>query len=61
MSEHEPDATPTPTDNGAEKRVAPGDKTSGIKLVAPARADERAGEIRFVEMPRERTDRKSVV
>ncbi len=61
MSEQAHDATPTPTDNGAEKRVAPGDKTSGIKLVAPARADERAGEIRFVEMPRERPKRLDVL
>src|SRR3712207_8965734 len=45
----------------AEKRTAPGDKKGGIKLVAPARADERAGEIKFVEMPRERSQRLDVL
>src|SRR4029453_17905011 len=44
-----------------EKHVARGDKKTGIKLVAPARADERAGEIKFVEMPRERSKRLDVL
>jgi radical SAM superfamily enzyme YgiQ (UPF0313 family) len=44
-----------------KKHIAPGDKRTGIKLVAPARADERAGEIKFVEMPRERTKRLDVL
>jgi radical SAM superfamily enzyme YgiQ (UPF0313 family) len=44
-----------------EKRVAPADKKGGIKLVAPARADERAGEIKFVEMPREQSTRLDVL
>src|SRR5262245_27822105 len=44
-----------------EKHIAPGDKKDGIKLVAPARADERAGEIRFVEMPREQSKRLDVL
>jgi anaerobic magnesium-protoporphyrin IX monomethyl ester cyclase len=44
-----------------DKQIAPGDKKTGIKLVAPARADERAGEIRFVEMPRERSPRLDVL
>lgn len=44
-----------------EKHVAPGDKKEGIKLVAPARADERAGEIRFVELPREHSKRLDVL
>jgi anaerobic magnesium-protoporphyrin IX monomethyl ester cyclase len=43
------------------KHVAPGDKKTGIKLVAPAKADERASEIRFVEMPRERSERLDVL
>ncbi len=41
--------------------VAPGDKKTGIKLVAPARVDERASEIRFTEMPRERSSRLDVL
>jgi radical SAM superfamily enzyme YgiQ (UPF0313 family) len=45
----------------AEKHIAPGDKKAGIKLVAPARADERAGEIRFVELPREQSRRLDVL
>jgi radical SAM superfamily enzyme YgiQ (UPF0313 family) len=44
-----------------EKRVTPADKKGGIKLVAPARADERAGEIKFVEMPREQSTRLDVL
>lgn len=44
-----------------EQRVAPGDKKAGIKLVAPARSDERTGEIRFVEMPREKSSRLDVL
>lgn len=44
-----------------EKRVAPGDRKGGIKLVAPARADERASEIRFVDMPRESGKRLDVL
>jgi radical SAM superfamily enzyme YgiQ (UPF0313 family) len=43
------------------KHIAPGDKKTGIKLVAPARADERASEIRFVEMPREKSERLDVL
>lgn len=43
------------------EKVAPGDKKEGIKLVAPARANERAGEIRFVEMPREQSPRLDVL
>lgn len=54
MSENETNAT-----NG--KHIAPGDKKQGIKLVAPARADERAGEIRFVDMPREKQPRLDVL
>jgi radical SAM superfamily enzyme YgiQ (UPF0313 family) len=45
----------------AEKRIAPGDKKEGIKLVAPARADERVGEIRFVDLPREKSPRLDVL
>jgi anaerobic magnesium-protoporphyrin IX monomethyl ester cyclase len=54
MTDHETNAT-----NG--KHLAPGDKKQGIKLVAPARADERAGEIKFVEMPREKQPRLDVL
>ncbi|GAB4197502.1 MAG: radical SAM protein [Roseiflexaceae bacterium] len=50
--------TTNPSQNGP---AAPGDKKTGIKLVAPARADERAGEIKFVDMPRERSDRLDVL
>jgi radical SAM superfamily enzyme YgiQ (UPF0313 family) len=45
----------------AEKHIAPGDRKNGIKLVAPAHASERAGEIRFVEMPREHSQRLDVL
>lgn len=41
--------------------VAPGDKKTGIKLVAPAKASERAGEITFVELPREQSKRLDVL
>jgi hypothetical protein len=44
-----------------QRKQAPGDKPTGIKLVAPARPNERAGEIRFVEMPREKTPRLDVL
>lgn len=44
-----------------EKQIAPGDKKTGIKLVAPARSDERAGEISFVAMPREQSERLDVL
>jgi anaerobic magnesium-protoporphyrin IX monomethyl ester cyclase len=54
MSENE-----TPQAGG--KHIAPGDKKTGIKLVAPAKADERASEIRFVEMPREQSERLDVL
>ncbi|HMO56642.1 MAG TPA: radical SAM protein, partial [Roseiflexaceae bacterium] len=49
------------TSQGLNSYVAPGDKKQGIKLVAPARVDERASEIRFVEMPREKSDRLDVL
>ncbi|NOK63605.1 MAG: B12-binding domain-containing radical SAM protein [Chloroflexi bacterium AL-W] len=49
----------TPQQN--EQRTASSNKGSGIKLVAPARASERAGEIKFVDMPRERSDRLDVL
>lgn len=44
-----------------EQRAVSNNKGSGIKLVAPARASERAGEIKFVDMPRERSDRLDVL
>jgi anaerobic magnesium-protoporphyrin IX monomethyl ester cyclase len=44
-----------------EKHIAPGDKKEGIKLVAPARAEERSGAIKFVEMPREQSKRLDVL
>jgi anaerobic magnesium-protoporphyrin IX monomethyl ester cyclase len=44
-----------------EKKIAPGDKKTGIKLVAPAKANERAETIRFVEMPREQQERLDVL
>jgi anaerobic magnesium-protoporphyrin IX monomethyl ester cyclase len=45
----------------AEKHLAPGDKKTGIKLVAPARAEERASALKFVEMPREQSKRLDVL
>jgi anaerobic magnesium-protoporphyrin IX monomethyl ester cyclase len=45
----------------AEKQIAPGDKPQGIKLVAPAKANERAGEIKFIDMPREQSKRLDVL
>jgi anaerobic magnesium-protoporphyrin IX monomethyl ester cyclase len=52
------------TDNQPQpkpEKIAPGDKKTGIKLVAPARADERAGQTRFVDMPREQSQRLDVL
>src|SRR5579859_2119675 len=49
--------TPTQPSN----QIAPADKKTGIKLVAPARVDERAGEIKFVDMPREQSKRLDVL
>jgi anaerobic magnesium-protoporphyrin IX monomethyl ester cyclase len=43
------------------KHVTPGDRQTGIKLVAPAPASERAGEISFVPMERERSQRLDVL
>ncbi len=54
MSETNP---PTETNS----HIAPGDKKTGIKLVAPARAEERSGAITFVEMPREQSKRLDVL
>src|SRR6266545_5170155 len=54
MSETNP---PTETNS----HIAPGDKKTGIKLVAPARAEERSGAIKFVEMPREQSKRLDVL
>lgn len=42
-------------------QIPPAAKKTGIKLVSPADANERAGEIRFVAMPRERTPRLDVL
>ena len=47
--------------NEQNTQIAPGDKKSGIKLVAPAKASERAGEISFVDMPREQSKRLDVL
>jgi len=44
-----------------EKQTAPGDKKTGIKLIAPAKASERSGEISFVDMPREKSERLDVL
>ena len=49
-------------DTSTEARhIAPGDKQTGIKLVAPAAASERAEAISFVQMPRERSQRLDVL
>lgn len=53
--------TDQPSTPKAETHVAPGDKKAGIKLVAPARADERSGAITFVDMPREQSKRLDVL
>ena len=49
------------SDAETERRIAPGDKKTGIKLVAPAKASERAEAIKFVELPRERSPRLDVL
>jgi len=56
MSEQEPQTPAEPT-----KRLAPGDKKTGIKLVAPAKANERSETIKFMEMPREQSKRLDVL
>lgn len=43
------------------KHVNPADRQTGIKLVAPASTDERAGTITFVPMERERSQRLDVL
>ena len=43
------------------KHVNPADRQSGIKLVAPADASERSGQITFVPMERERSQRLDVL
>jgi len=43
------------------KHVNPADRQSGIKLVAPADASERSGQITFVPMERERSKRLDVL
>lgn len=44
-----------------QKHVNPADRQSGIKLVAPADASERSGQITFVPMERERSQRLDVL
>lgn len=44
-----------------QKHVNPADRQSGIKLVAPADASERSGQITFVPMERERSKRLDVL
>ncbi|MEI7646169.1 MAG: radical SAM protein [Chloroflexales bacterium] len=51
--------TPPPAETS--QHIAPGDKQTGIKLVAPAAASERAEAISFVQMPRERSQRLDVL
>lgn len=63
MSEQQSSAPEQPetTTPATDGKIAPANKKAGIKLIAPARADERAGEIKFVEMPREQSDRLDVL
>lgn len=60
MSDNEQTTAPQEAASTGEQ-IAPGDKKKGIKLVAPARADERAGEVKFVEMAREQSKRLDVL